>query len=379
MRIAFYAPMKPPDHPAPSGDRRMARLLMAALDAGGHSVELASRFRSYDGAGTAEQQRRLGVLGCRLAARLVRLYRSRPARQRPQVWFTYHLYHKAPDWLGPPVSDSLGIPYVVAEASHAPKQRHGPWAPGWEAAAKAISRADLMLGLNAADADCIRPLLGVRTSLVPLRPFLDAAPYVAAAKRRGSFRRAVSRRLAIECAQPRLLSVAMMRPGDKLTSYRLLGQALESLQERPWSLFVAGDGAARGAVQAALAGLGDRVHWLGEQSTEALVEYYAASDLFVWPAVNEAYGMALLEAQAAALPVVAGRVGGVSDIVTDGTTGMLVKEGDAAAFAAAVAALLDDPERRRSLGVAARRRTARRHGLAMAARSIDAALRTITP
>ena len=57
MRIAFYAPMKPPDHPAPSGDRRMARLLMAALDAGGHSVELSSRFRSYDGAGAAERQR----------------------------------------------------------------------------------------------------------------------------------------------------------------------------------------------------------------------------------------------------------------------------------------------------------------------------------
>ena len=36
MRIAFYAPLKPPDHPVPSGDRRMARMLWAALRAGGH-------------------------------------------------------------------------------------------------------------------------------------------------------------------------------------------------------------------------------------------------------------------------------------------------------------------------------------------------------
>ena len=379
MRIAFYAPMKPPDHPAPSGDRRMARLLMAALDAGGHTVELASRFRSYDGAGAAERQRRLGALGCRLAARLAGRYRSRPARRRPQVWFTYHLYHKAPDWLGPPVADSLGIPYVVAEASHAPKQRHGPWAPGWAAAAEGISRADLVLGLNAADAGCVGPLLGARARHVPLRPFLDAAPYAAAAKRRDSLRRAASGRLAIECAAPWLLCVAMMRPGDKLASYRLLGRALARLRTRPWRLLVAGDGPARGVVQAALAGLGDRVHWLGEQSVAALAELYAASDLFVWPAVNEAYGMALLEAQAAALPVVAGGAGGVPDIIADGTTGVLVEEGDAAAFAGAVAALLDHPERRRRLGVAARRRAARRHGLAAAARTIDAALREIVP
>ena len=377
MRIAFYAPMKPPDHPAPSGDRRMARLLMAALGAAGHSVELASRFRSFDGAGAAERQRRLGVLGCRLAARLTRRYQSRPIRQRPQAWFTYHLYHKAPDWLGPPVAESLGIPYVVAEASHAPKQRHGPWTPGWTAAAEAISRADLVFGLNTADAGCIRPLLGAGARLVALRPFLDTAPYSAAAKRREVLRRVISERSAIAYAEPWLLSVAMMRRGDKLASYKLLGRALARLQARPWRLLVAGDGPALDAVQAALADLGDRVHWLGEQSADALAELYAASDHFVWPALGEAYGMALLEAQAAALPVVAGRVGGVPDIVADGTTGVLVPEGDAEALAAAVGGLLDHPERCRQWGAAARRHAARRHGLAAAARTIDAALQDI--
>jgi glycosyltransferase involved in cell wall biosynthesis len=97
----------------------------------------------------------------------------------------------------------------------------------------------------------------------------------------------------------------------------------------------------------------------------------------VWPAVREAWGMALLEAEAAGLPVVAGRVGGVPSIVIEGETGLLAPDGDAAALADAVAALLDDPERRRALGRAAAAHVARTHGLAAAARRLDAILRDL--
>ncbi len=68
---------------------------------------------------------------------------------------------------------------------------------------------------------------------------------------------------------------------------------------------------------------------------------YAAADLYLWPAINEAYGMAFLEAQAAGLPVVAGRTGGVPAVVADGVTGVLTPIGDATSFADAVARLLD--------------------------------------
>ena len=59
MRVAFYAPLKPPDHPVPSGDRSMARLLIRALELAGHEVGLASRLRSRDTDGDPARQSRL--------------------------------------------------------------------------------------------------------------------------------------------------------------------------------------------------------------------------------------------------------------------------------------------------------------------------------
>jgi glycosyltransferase involved in cell wall biosynthesis len=344
MRVAFYAPMKPPDHPVPSGDRRMARLLMAALAAGGHDVVLAGRLRSWDDATVPGRQARIRRLGERLAARLVRRWQGAP--DRPELWFTYHLYHKAPDWLGPAVADALGIPYVVAEASYAPKRRHGPWADGFAGAAAALARADAVLAVSAVDAAGLEAVVPPGR-LHRLPPFIETAPFAAAITRRGAARA----RLWRGDPGPWLLAVAMMRPGDKAQSYAVLAEALGRLAGRPWRLALVGDGPLRDGIVSRFPP--GRVYDLGRQPLEALPEIDAAADLYVWPAINEAYGLALLEAQAAGLPVVAGRTGGVPDIVRDGTTGLLTPPGDAAAFAGAVAALLDGPARRTAMGAAA--------------------------
>ena len=174
MRIAFYAPLKPPDHPVASGDRAMARALIAALERGGHDVTLASRFRSYD-SGDARRQARLREEGRKLAHRYLR--KIEQGAERPDLWFTYHLYHKAPDWLGPLVAQRLGIPYVVAEASYAPKQEGGRWALGHRAVAEAIRQAALILQPNPADAECVLPLLEAPERMIHLRPFVDTAPF----------------------------------------------------------------------------------------------------------------------------------------------------------------------------------------------------------
>jgi glycosyltransferase involved in cell wall biosynthesis len=378
MRIAFYAPMKPPDHPRPSGDRRMANLLMQALRLAGQEVELASRFCSRDGAGDPDRQARLAQLGAGLADRILRRFRARPADQRPGCWFTYHLYYKAPDWLGPTVCRGLDIPYFVAEASVAPKRAGGPWDLGHRATVAALERASAVITLNPDDAACLPETCPVR----PIPPFLDPAPGRAAARARDTHRAALCQKFALNPDRPIIATVAMMRPGDKLASYRLLADALARLPDSAWQLLVVGDGPARGDVERAFAALaagddgGRRVQFAGAVGEPELPALLAGCDLLAWPAINEAYGMSLLEAQATGLPVVAGRSGGVPALVESGATGLLSDPGDATAFAADLERLLNDPERRARLGRAALAKVAREHSLEQAAVSLKRILET---
>ncbi|MFZ5791366.1 MAG: glycosyltransferase family 4 protein [Pseudomonadota bacterium] len=372
MKIAFYAPLKPPSHPVPSGDRAMARLMMTALERAGHEVEVASRLRAREGAGDAQAQGQIAAIGRQQAERLIRRWQALPSPRRPSLWLTYHLYYKAPDWIGPRVAGALAIPYVVAEASHAPKRAAGPWAEGHAAVEAAIRRADGVIALNPADLGCVCPLLAAQDRLVLVKPFLDDAPFQAAATQRARHRRALALAHGLDPGQPWLLAVGMMRPGDKLASYRVLGEALAALADRRWQLLVVGDGPARREVEAALAPLGqDRLRFAGLLARDRLAEAYAGADLLVWPAINEAYGMALLEAQAAGLPVVAGDSAGVGTIVASGATGLLTPPGDAAAFARAVRLLLEAPRRCQQMRHAALAKVAADHRLAVAAATLD--------
>jgi glycosyltransferase involved in cell wall biosynthesis len=106
------------------------------------------------------------------------------------------------------------------------------------------------------------------------------------------------------------------------------------------------------AALASRLGIGDRVRFLGHR--DDIPECLAALDLFVFPSQNEGMGRALIEAMAAALPVVATRVGGIPGIIEQGRTGLLVSPGDSAALAGAMAELLDDRTRARAMGQAAR-------------------------
>jgi glycosyltransferase involved in cell wall biosynthesis len=170
---------------------------------------------------------------------------------------------------------------------------------------------------------------------------------------------------------PWITVVAMMRAGDKLASYRMLAEATQRLDDLPWQLVIAGDGAVRAEVEKLF---DHRACFLGSLAQRRIAEVLAASDVCAWPAVNEAYGMALLEAEACGVPVVSCATRGVPDVVVDGRTGVLVPYGDEDAFAGALRVLLVDHERRRSLGREAARYVAAERSLESASARIGAAL-----
>ncbi|HSL81291.1 MAG TPA: glycosyltransferase family 4 protein, partial [Thermoanaerobaculia bacterium] len=131
------------------------------------------------------------------------------------------------------------------------------------------------------------------------------------------------------------------------------------LREHPGAaLVLAGDGEQRGALEARAERLGiaGAVRFAGVQPRDALPAWYAAADLFCLPSLYEGFPLAILEAMAAGLPVVATAVAGVPEAVVDGVTGRLVPPEDAAALARALAELAADPERARRMGDAGRRR-----------------------
>ena len=376
MRIAFYAPMKPASSPVPSGDREMARNLIAALERH-HQVDVATEFVSRDGKGDPEIQRNLATQGAGEARALIENWQTETVARRPEAWFTYHVYHKAPDWVGPAVSEALNIPYFMAEVSHAPKQAGGPWDIGYCAAESAIRNARGIFGLSALDAACVLPLLDDPGRYHKLAPFTDTRPFARAMERRAEHRKEVIARFGFDPAAPVLLAVGMMREGDKLASYGVLAEALNMLSSKAWSLLIVGDGPARGAVESVFHEVpSERIGFAGTTAPDDLPGLYAAADLMVWPAINEAYGMAMLEAQATGLPVVAGRTGGVPDVVHDGETGLLCPVGDAGAFANTVDRLLAEPGRLKTYSARAAARASAKNDISAAADALDRILRS---
>lgn len=351
MTLAFYAPLKPPDHPNPSGDRTMARSLQAALALAGFQTEVASTLRTRDGAGDTTVQSRLMADADALIPDLV----ARGAAAKWRAWVTYHNYYKAPDLLGWRVAEALGIPYVLIEATRAKKRLNGPWAPFAHAAETACNRANAILYLTERDAFALTRDAPSGQRLFHLRPFLNRTDVPAESTRDGP-----------------MLAVGMMREGDKLASYRIIAEVLALLPREHRALQIAGDGVARAEVEALMAPFGTDVALLGALDANRLGQAYAGSSLLLWPGVNEAFGLAYLEAQAAGLAVVAQDRPGVRDVLAPGS--YPTPQDGPAALAKGITDLLSDPAALNATGRAARTHVAAHHLLPAAAATLTTGL-----
>jgi phosphatidylinositol alpha-mannosyltransferase len=126
------------------------------------------------------------------------------------------------------------------------------------------------------------------------------------------------------------------------------------------SFVVIGSGPERAAVDVLPAYVRARVHMLGSVSDADLPRHHAGADVFVAPATGkESFGIALVEAMAAGLPIVASDIRGYREVVRQGAEALLVPPGDAAALARALGRVLADPALATALATAGRARAAR--------------------
>jgi glycosyltransferase involved in cell wall biosynthesis len=127
-------------------------------------------------------------------------------------------------------------------------------------------------------------------------------------------------------------------------------------------LVLAGDGFERPELVrlAQELGIGEDVTFLGWVPNIELPPYYRAAALSVIPSLEEGFGIPAAEAMGCEVPVVASDAGGLPEVVEDGVTGLVVPRGDVPALTSAIGSLLEDPERRRRMGVAGRRRAVER-------------------
>lgn len=343
--------MKAPTHATPSGDRTIAQLFLKMLRNAGDDIQLVSSLRTYLNSPEDLDHKQLSA--CRESQRLVRAFRAPNASWSPEIWLTYHNYYKAPDLVGPVVARELNIPYVIAEPSLAPHRETTDWAAAQKTVLAALSQADHLWAFNKKDLSVLlrRPDLKQKTTL--FAPFVETPPC--------DFRRksAVDARHVPKRARNliQLVTVAVARPGKKQLGYRQLCTIVDRLPRQGWHLSIIGDVPAA-SVSTAIMRLRHHpcVTVLGQMERDALWHLYARSDFFIWPGLQEAVGLAALEAQSSGLPVIAYHTPGTDMTIRHGCTGLLATKGNRQGFAEFVRMLITSQDRRSAMGLQAKRR-----------------------
>jgi glycosyltransferase involved in cell wall biosynthesis len=217
------------------------------------------------------------------------------------------------------------------------------WAMARSAATTAVS------GATAAD---LRRTVGVPDHAVRVVPNGIEMP-------RGR-RELLRRELGLGDEELLIVAIGNLYP---VKGHAVLVRALGELEQQggtpPWRLAIAGRGEEEAPLRSLAddAGIAPRVHLLGFRSDAP--DILAAGDIFVMPSLSEGLPLALVEAMATGLPIVASDVGGIPEVVARDAEAVLVPSASPNALAAAIRSLLVDPVRRAALGAAAQRRAHR--------------------
>ena len=161
--------------------------------------------------------------------------------------------------------------------------------------------------------------------------------------------------------RPRVVFLGRLHAQKNLST--LLAAWTEASKRVSASLIIAGDGPLLADLkqQSQSSGAGNSVHFVGAVNNP--LDYLRAADIFVLPSLAEGMSNSLLEAMSVGLPVIASRIGGNSDLVTAGTTGLLVGAHDVDGWCRAISELLQNEDRAKQLGREARELVTARYSI----------------
>ena len=340
MNIFFHAPFKPLGHPDPSGDLVIGTGLYNFLTNRGHTLWAVSNLR------------------CRwiywkpwLIPRIIKEIRNAKkavVKRKPDLWLTYHTYYKAPDVLGPSVSQRMQIPYAIFQGVYATKRKKVfRTLPGFMLNTRSLKAAHHVFTNKKKD------LINLKRILEP-RKRTYVAPGILTDDFSYSPKDRKQLRIDWEVGDdPVVLTAAMFRPDVKTVGLKIVIRACGELlrKGKKFYLIIAGEGKKRNSLKdLAEKEAPGRVRFIGKIPGKEMYRFYSAGDLFAFPGIRESLGMVFLEAQSCGIPVVAFSNEGTPEVISHPYTGFLVPAFDFEAFVYGIETLLDNPALRRNMG-----------------------------
>lgn len=350
MKIAYYMPFKPLDHPTPSGDLIIGRGIYEELGKE-QEVDVVSNLRL-----------RFVYRQPLLAIKLI-LERRRVLRKlkldKPSLWFSYHCYYKAPDLLGSYCSEKLKIPYVIFQGIYSTKRRKklSTWL-GFQLNKQALLAADLVITNKKRD---YKNLSRLRDDIVFIPPGIEPDNF----SHCDISRQEIRNEFGISAETTLIACAAMLRADVKTKGVKIVIDSFREVlkNNHDCKLMIIGNGVCRAELEKYGSDLGKQVIFVGRIERSNLYKYFSAADFFAFPGIKEALGMVYLEAQSCGLPVIAYSNWGASEAVLDGVTGLLSDVDDPVKFTENMQKLVSDKNLRVELGKAASKHIRENHDL----------------
>jgi glycosyltransferase involved in cell wall biosynthesis len=269
--------------------------------------------------------------------------RSAFQARKPDIVHT-HLLHG--DLYGIPAAKSIGALTVSSRHNEDPFRRQWPLRPVlrglWQI-------TDAGVAISSAMASFCEAIEGAPAGKVAVIPYGLDHVRLDPAERRAA-RAALRSSLGLD-TESVLIGIASRLIEQKGVTYGLRAFAQIQAQFPQAHLVIAGDGSLRESLVAEASHLGaaEAVHFLGwRQDVPAIM---AGLDIFMMPSLWEGFGLTLLEAMVAALPVIGSKAGAIPEIVVDGETGFLAQPQDVQGLADALAQLIQDAPLRHHMGM----------------------------